>query len=370
MTIAPLGSSVSRLAALCLGLVVVTACGNDSTSKSDTDTATDVEDAADDTSPADTEPTDTAVQLEVKWTNKTPPIDGKVLGGAIVPGKPGHYLLVGEAAGLVEVTPEGSTVRKPAGIGNANLEAAWVDADGVGYAAGNQSSLIFGSGDDWQLVGAIPPNPAAWFHAIDGDGKVIWAVGDDGAAWRRDADEVWMAQEVSVTEGKALPTGADFVGVDVADGGNIVWIAATLGNEGGALLEKTSTGWRRVDLTVSPRALWRASNGDVWVVGGTAEAYVVRWNGKDLEDITGLKWQLGFRSIAGVAGGPIWAGALKGQLRAFDGKEWQVVDVAPPVGTPKPFPAPSGDILAILPHGADEFLVATPFTVYRYGAQP
>ncbi len=361
---------VSIGATLLVAGATLAGCGTDDGPKSEADTGADVEDVAADTTTADTEPSDSSVQLQVKWTAKTPPLDGKVLGGAVIPGKPGHYLLVGEAAGVVEMTPEGSTVRKPAGVGNANLEAAWVDATGLAFAAGNQSSLLVGSGDDWQLVGEIPPNPPAWFHAIDGDGKVVWAVGDDRVAWRRGADEAWLAQEVSVTEGDALPEGADFVGVDVADQGAVVWIAASLGNDGGALLEKIDGGWRRVDIAISPRAIWRADNGDVWVVGGTAEAFVARWTGKELVTETELQWKLGFRSVSGLAKGPVWAGALKGQLRAFDGKAWSVVNIAPPVGTPKPFAAPSGDIVAILPHAADEWLVVTPFTVYRYGAQP
>ena len=253
----------ASLALTLVGVCVaaLTGCGTDGGSTTKADVVDDVDDVAADTGVADTEPADTAVQLQVKWTSKTPPLDGKVLCGAVVPGKPGHYVLVGEAAGVAEMTSDGSTVRKPVGVGTANLEAVWVDQDGVAFAAGNQSSLIVGSGDDWQLVGAIPPNPPAWFHAIDGDGKVVWAVGDDAVAWRRGADDVWLAEDVSVTDGNALPEGADFVAVDVAQQGEVVWIGARLGNEGGALLEKLSDGWRRIDLAISPRAIWRATSG-------------------------------------------------------------------------------------------------------------
>ncbi len=312
----------------------------------------------------------------VKWTQSAPPLPGEAHGGAIVPGQPGHFVLVGEQAAVAVVTPTGTQLHSIPGAGSANLHAAYVGANGEAVVGGSHSVLATGVGDEWQLVAAIPPTPPATFRAVDGHGGSVWAVGNDGVAWRRDDKGVWLSEAVSVTEGAAgapaaaLPPGADFTAVAVAEAGKVVYVGVDLGNEGGALLEKVEGGWRRLALQVAPAQVWRAPGGVVYLAGGALEPFVARWDGAKLEQLPGLQWSLGFRSVRGAADNLVFFGARKGQLRRFDGKAVSVVDVAPPVGTPKPFPAPSADLLAVLPHGPDDVLVVTAFYTYRYGLQP
>lgn len=368
-----------RAVVLVLAAALAFGCGGEKPSP--TPDATDASDATDSGETVDAlvdaggDAADTS-GWTVKWTQSTPPLPGEANGGAIVPGKPGHFVLVGEQATVAVVTPTGTQLHSIPGAGSATLNAAYVGADGAAVVAGSHSVLATGVGDEWQLVAAIPPTPPATFRAVDGHGGSVWAVGNDGIAWRRDDKGVWLAEAVSVTEGAAgesaaaLPAGADFTAVAVAESGKVVYLGVDLGNEGGALLEKVAGGWRRLTLAVAPTQVWRAPGGVVYLAGGALEPFVARWNGTKLEPLTGLQWSLGFRSVRGVADDLVYFGARKGQLRRFDGKAVTVVDVAPPVGTPKPFPAPSADLLAVLPHGADDLLVVTAFFTYRYGLQP
>lgn len=344
-------------------------CGNDNAG-SDAKADAFVVDSADDAVvDAVVDATVDVVSGTLKWTAATPPMDGKVLAAAPVPGAPGRYVVVGQDGGVVLVDGAKMSAVTAVGVGKNHLNAVWVDAAGTAWIGGDGSTLVFGKDADWQTVGAIPPSPPVRFRAVAGDAKSILAVGDHGQAWLRVDDGVFAPAAVSVTEGEAPAENAAFVGAAVA--GDTIWILADQGTtSAGVALQKTATGWRGHPLPVAPRTMWRAANGDIWVVGGTVEAFVSRYDGKTWMVQTDLKWQLGFTAVAGHGGDDVRLGALKGQVRIWDGKSFEVVLVAPPPGTAKPFAQPSGDVAAIAMHSANEWVVATPFYLYRYGLAP
>jgi hypothetical protein len=358
------------LVTMCLLALGAGGCGNDP--EPDADAGNDAADVAVDV--GDDAAADVAADVAkgtLKWTSATPPMDGKVLAAAVVPGAVDHYVVVGQDGGIVRVAGAEMTAVQAAGVGKNHLNAVWVSADGTAWIGGDGSTLVHGKGDDWQTVAEIPPSPPVRFRAVDGDESAIWAVGDKGEAWRRGSEGVFAPAAVSVTEGEAPSDDAAFVDVVVA--GEVVWLLADLGSASpGVAIEKTASGWRGHALAGSPRAMWRAPEGMVWVVGGTEAPFVSRWDGKawQTESAEALQWQLGFTAVAGLGADDVALGALKGQVRRFDGAAFSVVLVAPPPGTPNPFAQPSGDIAAIARHDASSWLVATPFFLYRYGWTP
>ncbi|MEY3015267.1 MAG: hypothetical protein RIT45_4002 [Pseudomonadota bacterium] len=354
-----------------LATLLLAGCGNDGDSGDTTDTA--VQDAAD--AAADVEQ-DAAVDVgtdtvtgTLKWTAQVPPVDGKILGAAALHGTAGAYLLVGEDGAIVRLGATGPQIITVPGVGAADLRAVYVDDKGVATLGGDASILVQGSGSDWQLVPEIPPSPVTRFRGIDGAGVDVWAVGDETRAFRKDAGGTFLPVDVTVTDGEALAANANFVAVQVQS--DAVWIAADAGSKSaGLVLEQTKDGWRSYPLAFAPRGLWRGTDGATWVVGGTVQPHVARLEGSAFVELDGLQWMLGFSAVAGFGADDVWLGALKGQVRRWNGTAFETVSVKAPPGTPSPFAQPSGDVGALALHAPDELLVATPFFVYRYGIQP
>ncbi len=354
-----------------LATLLLAGCGNDGDGGDTVDTA--VQDAAD--TAADTEQDAAAdvgtdvVAGTLKWTALVPPVDGKILGAAALHGADGSYLLVGEDGAIVRLGATGPQVITVPGVGAADLRAVYVDAQGVATLGGDSSILVRGSGSDWQLVAEIPPSPVTRFRGIGGDGSTVWAVGDETRAFRKEADDIFLPVDVTVTDGEGLAANANFVAVQVV--GEAVWIAADAGtSSAGLVLEKVTGGWRSYGLPFAPRGLWRGADGATWVVGGTVQPHVARLESGAFVEQSGLQWMLGFSAVSGLGKDEVWLGALKGQVRRWNGTAFETVSVKAPPGTPSPFAQPSGDVAAITLHAADELLVATPYFVYRYGKQP
>ncbi|MCB9739603.1 MAG: hypothetical protein H6747_10070 [Deltaproteobacteria bacterium] len=365
-------SSRALLLGSVLGTILLAGCGGDEDGKGDaaaTDAVVDgTDDDAADSGAADAG-SDGKTEGTLKWIAFAPPVDGKMTDGAALGAAGEGYLLTAEDGGLVRLLPTGPQVITVPGVGTTDLRAVYVDATGEAWIAGDASILVQGKGSEWQVRAEIPPSPVTRFRAIDGDGDVVWAVGDDARAYRKAGDAVFAAEDVTVTDGEAIGSGGNFVSVQVV--GDAVWIAVDKGaTSAGLALEKTAAGWKSYPLDTAPRALWRGADGATWVVGGTVEPYVARLQAGAFVKMDGLQWSLGFTAVDGTGADDVVLGALKGQIRSWDGKAFAVVLPKAPPGTVNPFAQPSGDIAAFARAAVDDWLVVTPFYVYRYAVQP
>ena len=372
--------AVCRPVLLCLAalaLLLQAGCGADPTTKKGA-AAVDAGAGTGADAGADAIEVDSGPALTLKWTELLPDTTTKMRAAAGVPGKIGSYVIVGEKATVLRLDGAVFTDISPTTIGKPDLNAVWVDADGTIVAAGAESTLITYDGTSWQVAGSIPPSPPVTFLAVHGvPGGKLWAVGEAGQAYTRDK-AIWAPAAVSVTAsgGEAIGADADFVDVRVTKAGSI-WVAVSKGATSAGAVVRSVDGqtWTGVGVATPPRALWvdgadDSKSGSALVVGGTTSAFVARWDGSAFVDAGDVKWSLGFRAATGLNPAATWIGGLKGQVRGWDGKAWSVVNIAPPPGTVGGFPTPSGDVLSIAAHDADEVLVLTAFKLYRRGRQP
>ncbi len=371
------GSTPQRVlgaALAALALLALPGCGNDPDPGDDA-TATDVSDASEDTGAADTTQADSGPELTLKWTQLVPTTTEKMRAAAAIPGSPGAYVVVGEGASVALLEGGTFTDISPKNVGAAHLNAVWAASKDNIVAAGEGSTLITWDGQSWQVAGAVPPTPVVTFLSLSGDPSGdVWAVGEGAQAWRR-TGAVWAPAAVTSTSGEAIGDKADFVTVSASAKGG-VWIAASKGATGGGVVLHSADGksWKGYPTPEPPRDLWAAATapakGSALVVGGTTDAYVARFDGDAFVGAGDVKWSLGFRSAGGTAADQLWIGGLKGQLRAWDGAAWSVVDVAPPPGTVGGFPQPSNDLLDVAVGGPEEVLLVTAYKLYRFGKQP
>ncbi|MCO4761755.1 MAG: hypothetical protein KC502_09640 [Myxococcales bacterium] len=361
--------------ALTLLLSLALGCGTEPDKPDATADAADAaEDVAVDTGAETT--VDAGVKLTQKWAELQPETTAKMNAMAVLPGKTGSYVIVGDKATVLLFQDGEFTDISPTTIGAVRLNAVWAAADGTIVAAGEGSMLVTYDGTGWQVAGSVPPTPPVVFRAIAGNAKgLIWAVGEGATAYVKDG-AVWAAASVTATSGEGIGDGADFVGVQVTEAG-AVWVAADQGAKSPGLVLQSADGkaWTGHGTLQAPRGLWAhktdaSKSGGVVVVGGTTSEYVATWDGKAFKAAGDVKWSLGFRAVMGISTDLVWAGALKGQVRTWDGKAWSVDVIAPPVGTVGGFPQPSSDVVALAAHTADERCVLTNYKLYRYGMQP
>jgi hypothetical protein len=295
---------------------------------------------------------------------------------AVVPGSPGHYVVVGDDARVWRFDGSAFSDLSPPGIGTSDLHAVWVASDGNVVVAGAGNSLLIFDGKDWQPAQVNPAQPVT-FRAVAGGGGAIWAVGDGVAAWRY-KDAAWLPETVSPTEGTGIGESAAFVAVAVDGKGN-PWIAAdqAVGAKS-VVLRMSGKTWTGMPLAAMARNLWLApgaeddASGKVFVAGGVGEPLVAIFDGKEAFDALSsdaLNWKQGFTSLAGLSKDLVWAAGLKGQLRRRNGATWDVVTVASAAGVTPPF-STTDDLNDLAVHGEKELVVLSGFTVYRYAVQP
>ncbi len=355
----------------------LTNCGGDSKEASNTDVG-EAQDAVD-TLPTDADALDTgpAVPLIVKWEELIPDSPNKLFAATPIPGQTGHYVLVGEASTVLLYDGQSFKDISPDNIGTVNLTAVWAEGPKAVVVAGEGSSLITWDGSSWQVAGSVPPSPVINFRALHGRvGGDVWAVGDDGQAWRRQ-DAVWVSQSVTATSGADLAEQVNFVGVQVTDKAGIWLVAdAALSGVGGVVLRGSGDGqWVGHGTARAAQQLWvdplsSAEQPNAYVVGGTTDAFAAKWSSGKFIDAGDVKWSFGFRSVSGTGPDNVWLGGLKGQVRRSLADQWEVVMVAPPLGTVGGFPQPSAEILSIALHDNDELILVTGYKLYRYGKQP
>ncbi|QRN95139.1 hypothetical protein JRI60_39605 [Archangium violaceum] len=147
-------------------------------------------------------------------------------------------------------------------------------------------------------------------NALWGTGSSpVWAVGDNGLVWRRNADGTWT------DEGKL---GTDRMNAVWGSSPTDVW---AVGN-GGVILHRDSAGWSRQKLATATDlfGVWGSSPSDVWAVG----------NGGAIYHYDGRAWtttptQVGsqiFRAIAGRSGDSVWAVGDNGAIAFWNGSGW------------------------------------------------
>jgi len=351
-------------------MTALVACGDpDAQEPNDKDDAGVVKDAGADTGGADDAVVDAGKPGIQRWQTYSPDHGEKLRSIAKVAGKPGHYVVVGDAGTVVRLEGDKWVDLTPDNIGKADLSGVYVDSKGRVVVAGDKSALAIRDKDSWLVAGEVPPAPAVQFLDVDGVDETYWAVGIAGAAWRHEKG-AWMAEAVTVTEGEGIGKGAQFVAVAVTK--SDVWIACDIGaKSAGLALQKTAKGWKSYPLATAPRDIWAAGDGGtgVYVVGGTASEFVARFDGKAFVAETGVKWKQGFGAVDGLSKDDVWASAFKGQLRRRDAKGWQVLTIAAPPGTPNPFPSPTHDLVGVAVENADELAVISQFRLYRFGKQ-
>lgn len=360
---------------LALAVAGLWACSDDKGPPDDADVA--VEDGGAETSG---DAVDASVDVPagtLQWRRYEPSEAIKMRAVAAVPGKPGHYVIVGDEARVWRFDGSTFSQLKPTGIGQADLFAVWVAGDGTIVVGGAANSLLTFDGSVWQPAPVNPAQPVT-FRAIAGGGGQIWAVGDGRAAWRHDGT-TWLAETVTVTagDGAGIAAAANFVGVDV-DGAGEAWIAADQGAASAAVVVRQEGGkWLGASLALTASDIWLAPGadkdpvGNVLVAGGVSEPLVAIWDGKAFAAISSddLNWKLGFNKLAGLDAERVWVAGLKGQLRRRDGKVWQEVNVKSAPGVVPPFSA-TKDLYDVAVHGEEELLVLSAFNLHRFGVQP
>ena len=208
---------------LVVGAALVTACSPDDTNDPLPDADTGALDGAD--VAADASASEDTTNLVEMWVSWPVPTIATLRAVAAVPGKVGHYVLVGDGATVFYFDGAVFSDRSPTNVGAADLRAVWVADDGTIVAGGTGSSLVVWDGTTWSQAGEIPPTPAVRFEDISGRTATdIWAVGGSSEpsqrAWHYDG-EVWAPVAVSVTDGDSgpLPGKAEFVAVKAAADG-------------------------------------------------------------------------------------------------------------------------------------------------------
>lgn len=310
--------------------------------------------------------------LVKRWTTHANPVAGKLRAVAAVPGKPGSYVAVGDAANVVRLDGNQLASVELTQVGTANLHSVWIAPDGAWFVAGDASTLLRHDDKGWVLAGEVPPTPAVQFNGIAGtSGQDVWAVGGNRAVWHHDGT-TWLATDVTPTAGVVdLPLGvtASYTCVATRSPGD-VWIGVSLA-QGGAVLHGLAGKWTAIVTDSAPAAIWPAEDGKVFIAGGTNEAYVAILQGGSFVKQDKIGWSQGFNAIAGLSATQVWAAGTKGQLRFFDGTAWKVDDIKAPFGTkPADVFAATETLQGIALHAADERAVISNSALYRWAKQP
>jgi hypothetical protein len=309
----------------------------------------------------------------LRWTAYPTGSNNKLRGIAGIPGKPGSYVAVGDAASVWRLDDTELTTVPLTEIAGTNLRAIWISSSGTWFVAGEGSTVLHHNAQGWNVRDDVAPAQPVQFAGISGSSDTdVWAVGSSHAVWHFSGEPAaWLADEASPTGvDLAIPATTSFTCVTVPAPGE-VWIGASLA-QGGAVLHGSGGKWTAFATEQAPTAIWASGSGasaSVIVAGGTDTAYVAMLDkGAFVKQKPG--WPQGFYSLAGLTPTQVWAGASKGQLRQYDGTAWKVEDIKSPPGTkPADTFAASETLIGLAIHSSDERAVATPTQLYRWAKQ-
>ncbi len=315
----------------------------------------------------------------LKWAQYAPTVDTasgqKLRSCAIIPGQPGQYAVVGDKASAWQLSDTTLSDLSPKDNDLGDLQGVWVSPTGTWYVVGSGNSVAKREKNTWIVAGDVAPSPPVQFKGVAGSSDTdVWAVGSSRNVWHFDGTN-WLASDLSAVTlpvGVSWTTDVGFNCVATRTPGD-VYVGVAL-SSGGAVLHGKNGAWSLQTVAVAPAQLWVADTGQVYAVGGIDAPWVAigdgsTWTAFDAAKLTGS--QFGYNAVGGVSASMAWIGGTKGQLRVWDGKSWNVEDIKSPPGTSPALKfAAAETLIGLGVHAADERVVLTASTLYRWAKQP